>query len=191
MISQIKGDEQEGGCITTFITYQTLKLWAWMLDINASQTNMVHQANVQNKQNPLCTQRAMLPNSILKQKHPTCAKLQTYQATRNLNGRSKEMKEIVLENSNSANKDCYDVVDLLACLEKAKVYLGKSERILKETPTVSKQLKQNSQSELSKVAETLQNISRKLFEHFTRPDFGITAEKKVMKIRKVQRESQN
>lgn len=121
-------------------------------------------------------QRAILPKNK-KQQRPSSAKLQTFQAPKIPNGRSKEIKEIVPENINSPKKDCYDVVDLLACLEKTKLYLAKSERILKETPAVSEQLRQKSQSDLSNVAGTLQNVSKRLFEHFTRPDYSVTVEK--------------
>lgn len=123
--------------------------------------------------------RAVLPNGSPKktQRPTTSVKLQTCQGPKIPNGRSKETKEIVSKNINSSKKDCYDVADLLACLEKTKVYLAKSEKILKETPTISEQLRQNSQSQLSDVAETLQNVSQQLFEHFTRPNYSMTAKK--------------
>ena len=123
------------------------------------------------------TPKTTFPNSILKKKQ-TCAKVQTNQAARTPTGRPKEVKESVPENISSTKKDCYDVVDLLGCLEKAKAYLAKSEMILKETPSISKRLKQNCCSELSNVAGTLQNVSRQLLEHFTRPSFSATVEKR-------------
>ena len=117
------------------------------------------------------TQRAVVPNSILKTKHqPTmCTKVQTYQAARTPTGP---------ENISSTKKDCSDVVDLLGCLEKAKAYLAKSEMIFKKTPSISKRLKQNCCSELSNVAGTLQNVSEQLLEHFTKPAFSATVEKR-------------
>lgn len=118
----------------------------------------------------------ILPNSIVN-KRPTSAKSQTHQGTKISNGQSKEIKEVVPEKITSPKKGCYDVVDLLACLEKTKAYLAKSARTLKETPAVPEQLRLNSQSALSTVAETLQNVSKQLLEHFTRPDYSGAVEK--------------
>lgn len=147
-----------------------------MFDIKARHANMLHKINKIQSHNITSVvlhkmqnmQKAVLPKS--KKKHPASAKLQTYQ-------KPKEIKEIAPENINSPKKDCYDLTDLLACLEKTRAHLAKSERILKETPAVSEQLRKNSQSDLSNVAETLQNVSKQLLEHFTRPDYSVTVGK--------------
>lgn len=119
-------------------------------------------------------------NSILKrqQRPRTSAKAQTYQGPKIPNGRSTEINDIVPENINSPKKDDNDVVDLLACLEKTKVYLAKSQRILNafKSPTVSEQLRKSCQSHLSNVAGTLQNVSQQLFEYFASSDENVRAE---------------
>lgn len=121
------------------------------------------------------TRRAIFTDSRSRRQQPTqYAKAQPYHAPGNPNGWPREIKAIVPGITNSTKNEGPNVVDLLACLQKVKLFLVKAENILKETSTVPKQLKETSQKELSNVAETLQDVSKQLEDCFTKSDFRIT-----------------
>lgn len=120
-----------------------------------------------------------MPNSIHNKKQQKLPNVETHQATRNAITQPKGIKETVPEDSSSMMQERCEVVEFLACLEKSKVYLAKSERMLKESTSISKQLRENIQSDLLNVAETLQKISRQILDYFTRPDFSSTVEKQI------------